>query len=152
MEPILNFNQLTAHLKTLNRRKRVAVVCANDPNTEYAIMRAIEEGFAEFLLIGDSTVLKKYPALEKYPEYIKVMHVENPDEASAGAVKAVRENQADILMKGIVNTDNLLRAILDKDRGLLPAGKVLTHLAVMQIPSYHKLLFFSDAAVIPRPT
>ena len=37
MEPIRNFDQLTAHLKTLNRRKRIAVVCANDPNTEYAI-------------------------------------------------------------------------------------------------------------------
>lgn len=37
MKPIRNFNQLTEHLKTLNRRKRVAVVCANDPNTEYAM-------------------------------------------------------------------------------------------------------------------
>ena len=55
-------------------------------------------------------------------------------------------------MKGIINTDNLLHAILDKEKGLLPKGKVLTHLAVMQIPTYNKLLFFSDAAVIPRPT
>ena len=37
MEPIQNFAQLTAHLKQQNRRKRIAVVCANDPNTEYAI-------------------------------------------------------------------------------------------------------------------
>lgn len=54
-------------------------------------------------------------------------------------------------MKGIINTDNLLHAILDKEKGLLPKGKILTHLAVMQIPTYDKLLFFSDAAVIPRP-
>ena len=60
--------------------------------------------------------------------------------------------RCDILMKGIINTDNLLRAILDKEHGLLPKGKILTHLAVMQIPTYDKLLFFSDAAVIPRPT
>ena len=52
MEPIRNFAQLTAHLKTLNKRKRIAVVCANDPNTEYAISRALEEGIAEFLMIG----------------------------------------------------------------------------------------------------
>ena len=68
------------------------------------------------------------------------------------AVRIVREGGADILMKGIINTDNLLRAILDKEHGLLPKGKILTHLAVMQIPTYDKLLFFSDAAVIPRPT
>ena len=67
-------------------------------------------------------------------------------------MRIVREGGADILMKGIINTDNLLRAILDKEKGLLPSGKVLTHLSVMQIPSYNKLLFFSDAAVIPRPT
>ena len=66
MEPIRNFAQLTAHLKTLNKRKRIAVVCANDPNTEYAISRALEEGIAEFLMIGDSAILEKYPTLKKY--------------------------------------------------------------------------------------
>ena len=80
------------------------------------------------------------------------MSVEVPDEAAHEAVRVVLEGGDDILMKGIINTDNLLRAILDKEKGLLPPGKVLTHLSVMQIPSYNKLLFFSDAAVIPRPT
>ena len=55
-------------------------------------------------------------------------------------------------MKGLINTDNLLRAVLKKETGLLPPGGVLSHVTVAQIPLYHKLLFFSDAAVIPRPT
>ena len=152
MEPIQNFAQLTAHLKQQNRRKRIAVVCANDPNTEYAITRALEEGIAEFLMIGDSAILEKYPALKQYPDYVKTIHIEDSDEAAREAVRIVREGGADILMKGIINTDNLLHAILDKEKGLLPKGKILTHLAVMEIPTYHKLLFFSDAAVIPRPT
>ena len=126
MEPIRSFDQLTQHLQTLNRRKRIAVVCANDPNTEYAIARSLEEGIA-------------------VPE-------EDPDTAARRAVQIVRDGEADILMKGIINTDNLLHAILDKEHGLLPKGKILTHLAVVQIPTYDKLLFFSDAAVIPRPT
>ena len=144
MEPIQNFAQLTAHLKQQNRRKRIAVVCANDPNTEYAITRALEEGIAEFLMIGDSAILEKYPALKQYPDYVKTIHIEDSDEAAREAVRIVREGGADILMKGIINTD--------KEKGLLPKGKILTHLAVMEIPTYHKLLFFSDAAVIPRPT
>lgn len=152
METIRSFGQLTSHLKSLNRRKRIAVVCANDPNTEYAIVRALDEGIAEFLMIGDSAVLSQYQLLKKYPQYVHVVHIENPDDAAREAVKIVREGGADILMKGIINTDNLLRAILDKEKGLLPKGKVLTHLAMMQIPTYDKLLFFSDAAVIPRPT
>ena len=138
MEPIRNFDQLTSHLKTLNRRKRIAVVCANDANTEYAIARALEEGIAEFLMIGDSAILEKYPTLKKYPELVKNIHVEDPDEAARQAVRIVREGGADILMKGIINTDNLLHAILDKEKGLLPKGKVLTHLAVMQIPTDRK--------------
>ena len=152
MQPIRNFDELTAHLRALKNRKRIAVVCANDPNTEYAIARALEEGIAEFLMIGDSAILKKYPTLKRYPGYVKAVHVDDPDEAARLAVRMVRQGEADILMKGIINTDNLLHAILDKEHGLLPRGKVLTHLAVMQIPVYHKLLFFSDAAVIPRPT
>lgn len=152
MKPIRNFDQLTDHLKTLNSRKRIAVVCANDPNTEYAIARSLKEEIAEFLMIGDSAAIEQYPTLKQYPEYVKIIHIKDSDEAAREAVRIVREGDADILMKGIINTDNLLRAILDKEKGLLPKGKILTHLAVMQIPTYDKLLFFSDAAVIPRPT
>ena len=86
MEPIQSFAQLTAHLKKLNHRKRIAVVCANDPNTEYAITRALEEGIAEFLMIGDSAILEKYPTLKQYPEYIKIIHIEDSDEAAREAV------------------------------------------------------------------
>ena len=91
MEPIQNFAQLTAHLKQQNRRKRIAVVCANDPNTEYAITRALEEGIAEFLMIGDSAILEKYPALKQYPDYVKTIHIEDSDEAAREAVRIVRE-------------------------------------------------------------
>lgn len=152
MEPIKNFDQLTEHLKSRKCRKCIGVVCANDPNTEYAIARALEEGIASFVMIGNSEILDKYPTLRNYPEHVRTVHIENPDEAARQAVQMARRGEIDILMKGIINTDNLLRAILDKEHGLLPKGKILTHLSVVQIPTYNKLLFFSDAAVIPRPT
>jgi phosphate acetyltransferase/phosphate butyryltransferase len=152
MKPIKTFAELTEHLRDLKHRRRVAVVCANDPNTEYAIARALEEGIAEFLMIGDSAVLEQYPVLKKYPDAVEIRHIENSDEAAREAVRLVNEGEADILMKGIINTDNLLHAILDKEKGLLPKGKILTHLSVVEIPTYDKLLFFSDAAVIPRPS
>ena len=98
MEPIRSFDQLTSHLKSLNKRKRIAVVCANDPNTEYAIARSLEEGIAEFLMVGDSAILEKYPTLKKYPQYVRTVHIEDPDEAAREAVRIVREGGADILM------------------------------------------------------
>lgn len=64
----------------------------------------------------------------------------------------VRAGEADVLMKGLLNTDNLLRAVLDKENGLLPRGRVLSHITASQIPGHDRLLFFSDAAVIPFPT
>lgn len=152
MNAIKNFDQLTAHLMECKTRKRIIVVCANDSHTEYAVERALEEGIAEFIMIGDSTLIKDYPLLKKYPEFVNIIHVEDSDEAAREAVRIVREGGADILMKGIINTDNLLHAILDKEKGLLPKGKVLTHISMAQIPTYDKFLFFTDAAVIPRPT
>ena len=68
------------------------------------------------------------------------------------AVELVRQGKADALMKGFVNTDVLLRAILNKEKGILPKGSVLTHITAAKIPSYPKLLFFTDPAVLPFPT
>lgn len=152
MEPIRDFDQLTDHLKGRNKRKRIAVVCAEDANTGQAITRALEEGIADFLMVGDTSRLKRYAFMQTHASHVETLHVTDPDEAAREAVRAIREGRADILMKGIINTDNLLRAILDKEQGLLPRGKVLTHISVVKIPTYDKLLFFSDAAVIPRPT
>ena len=152
MKPIKSFDELTTHLKSLKRRKTIGVVCANDPNTEYAIERAVAEGLARIVLIGDSAILKKFPTLAAHTDYVETIHIENSDEAARHAVQMAREGKIDVIMKGIINTDNLLRAILDKETGILPKGKILTHLSVVQIPTYNKLLFFSDAAVIPRPT
>ena len=152
MEPIRTFSQMTHFLKKQQSRKRIAVVCANDSHTEYALTRALEEGFGELIMLGNEQILDQYPALRKHAAHVHSIPIDNPDEAARQAVELVRNGEADILMKGIINTDNLLHAILNKEHGLLPQGQILTHLAVMQIPTYHKLLFFSDAAVIPRPT
>ena len=88
----------------------------------------------------------------QYPDHVKVYEATSPDKAAQEAVSLIREGHADVLMKGIINTDNLLRAVLNKEHGILPKGNVLSHITVAQIPTYKKLLFFSDAAVIPRPT
>ena len=152
MKPIKSFDQLTSHLRSLDHRKKVVVVCADDEHTEYAITRALEEGFVDLIMVGDSSIAKKYTRLEEFSDHVQYIHIDDRDEAAREAVRIVREGGADVMMKGLINTDNLLRAILDKEHGILPKGKVLTHLSAMQTPGYDKLLFFSDAAVIPRPT
>lgn len=140
-------------LRSRGIRRRVAVVCPDDPHTEYVIIRGLREEIAEFYLVADSSHAEMaHHLFAASPDFIHVYETSSPDEAASVAVELVRTGEADILMKGLINTDNLLRAVLNKEHGLLPPGAVLSHIAVAQVPLYHKLLFFSDAAVIPRPT
>lgn len=153
MEPIQDFTGLIDRLHLLERRKRVVVVCPNDPHTEYVITRSLREGFADFLWVTDALHLSQAERLRlQYPDRVTVYEAADPDKAAQEAVALVRAGHADVLMKGIINTDNLLHAVLHKEKGLLPQGHVLSHITVAHIPTYDKLLFFSDAAVIPRPT
>lgn len=142
---------MTALLKGQNSRKRVAVVCPYDECTLEAVARAIDEAVAEFIFIGDERARSAAGTFAGKAE-IAVVSADTADTAAHDAVELVREKKADVLMKGLINTDNFLHAILNKEHGLLPKGALLTHLSVAQIPGYHKPLFFSDVAVIPYPT
>lgn len=127
---ITSFDNLPSILQAQGVRKRVAAVCPTDDSSRAALQRAEEEGLITPLIFTS----------------------DDPAEAARNAVEAVRLGKADILMKGFVSTDTLLRAILDKENGILPHGNLLTHITVASMPAYHKLLFFTDAAVIPYPT
>ena len=130
MKSIRTLNDMIVFLQERGDRKRVAVVCANDASTRYAVEKGKEMGFIEPIYVdGD-----------------------DKDECARRAVALCKNGDADILMKGLINTDVLLRAILDKEKGILRPGHVLTHVAMAEIPKYEKLLFFTDAAVIPVPT
>ena len=131
----------------------MAVANAVDSHTLEAVIMAVEAGIVEAYLVGDVASIE--PFLLDKPELWAHIHiVDKPEvkEATLEAVRMVKQGEADILMKGLVNTDVILRAILDKEKGLLPPGNVLTYNAALEIPTYHKLIFFSDPAVIPYPT
>ena len=141
MEPIVDFSILPARLRSAERVVTVAVACPADSHTEEVIERSIAEQFARFTLVANTAkadIARRLAA--------------DDDDAARHAVKEVREGRADVLMKGSLNTDNLLRAVLNKEEGILIKGSVLTHIAVADVPSLNHLLFFSDAAVIPYPT
>jgi phosphate butyryltransferase len=152
MESISSFAELTAHLKSVNCRKRLAVANAVDSHTLDAVLRAVEMGIVEAYLIGDVASIESPHLFEHNPSpFIHIIDIPEVQEATLEAVRMVKSGEADILMKGLVNTDVLLRAILDKEKGILPFGNVLTYNAAMEIPNYHKLIFFSDPVVIPSP-
>lgn len=152
MTKITTFGHLIQHVAEMGMRKRIAVVWAADDSTQHAVTKALADGFIEAIFVGYTQPLKEIEDIRPYAEHITYVDAATPDEAATIAVNLVREGKADVLMKGLINTDNLLRAVLNKETGILPKGNVLTHITVANIPSYERLLLFSDAAVIPYPT
>lgn len=153
MQPIFSFEALTNHLQQTKKKFRLAVVCGSDANTVKAIMQAVKLGFAEAIFVGD--VEKVKAQLEKNEvakSSIFFLETATHEEAATTAVQLVRQGKVEVLVKGLLHTATLLRAVLNKENGILPQGKVLTHIMAAEIPTYHKLLFLSDAAVIPYPT
>lgn len=152
MESISSFSELMAYLERVNCRKRMAVANAVDSHTLDAVLKAVDLGIVEASLIGDVASIESPHLFEqKLSPFVHIIDMPDVQEATLEAVRMVKSGEADILMKGLVNTDVLLRAILDKEKGLLPTGNILTFNAAIEIPRYHKLLFFSDPVVIPSP-
>lgn len=135
------------------RKFRIAVAWAHDPNTLTALNKAVEAGFAEAILLGNSEVIQKVCRAEglDYRRF-SISECENEVSASIEAVRMAKDGQAGIIMKGLVGTDKFLKEVMDKKHGIISPGKVLSYVCAIEIPAYSKLLFVTDTAVIPFPT
>ena len=146
------FEEIFAELRSRGARKRMVAAWGVDSHTIAAAANAVELGLADVTLVGDENLIAQACKEEDVDMSIFTI-VHNPDElpSVAQAVQMIREGQGDFLMKGLCSTDKFLRAILNKETGLLPPKGTLTHCTTLEIPSYHKLLFVGDVAVIPAP-
>lgn len=131
---------------------KIAVAWAQDPNTVGSLHRAVSEGFAEAFMIGrQEQIVKTCNDKNIDPGVFTVIEAENERVAAEMAVRMTRAGETDIVMKGLVGTDKFLKAVMDKEHGLLPPKAVMSYACAVEIPKYHKLLFITDTAVIPFP-
>lgn len=147
-----SFTEIFEELRSRVTRKRMVAAWGVDGHTIAAASKAVELGLADVILVGDQELIAKACSEENVdPSIFTIVH--NPGELSsvAQAVQMIRDGEGDFLMKGLCSTDKFLRAILNKETGLLPPKGTLTHCTALEIPSYHKLLFVGDVAVIPAP-
>ena len=149
---IATFNDLFAELRAKNICKRLVVAWGVDEHSIEAAYKAAEMGFVKATLVGDSKLIEEVCKAQGF-DMSKFEIVDNPVElkAVAEAVRMVHDGEGDVLMKGLCSTDKFLRAILNKETGLLPPKGVLSHVGVIENPHYPKLMFLSDMAVIPAP-
>lgn len=132
-------------------KKKIAVAAAQEHSALEAAVDAWKHGIAEPILIGDAQAIKQV-AQELSIDISQFKLIEEKDyaKAAAKAVELVKSGESDMVMKGILDTSILLKAVLNKENGL-NAGRLTSHVAVMQVPTYHKLLLVTDAAINIAP-
>lgn len=149
---ITKFSDVFAELKAQGICKRMVAAWAVDEHTIEAASKATDLGFIKATLVGDEAMIKDVCSKNGI-DASKFEIVNEPVElkAVATAVKMVHDGEGDVLMKGLCSTDKFLRAILNKETGLLPPKGLLSHVGIIESPNYHKLIFLTDMAVIPLP-
>lgn len=134
-------------------KKTLIAVNAIDGHSLEAIAEAVEIGIASAIVTGDREKIQEQCESHRInPDLFQIEHVVSEDEAAFRAVVLAKEISGSILMKGLISTDKYMRAILNKEIGLLQPGAILSHVSVIDNPNYHKLLIVSDVAIIPYPT
>ncbi len=133
-------------------KKNLVAIWANDSHTIEAVSKAIDLGIVSGTLVGNKNEIEKVCKAKNIDiNKFKIVHAGSDVEAGDTAVKIITSGEGDILMKGLLSTDKYMRAILNKEAGLLPPKAVLSHVTVIQNEFYHKLLIVSDVAIIPQP-
>lgn len=144
------FNDIIQKAKEIGPKK-IAVACAADKEVLIAVENARKEKIAESILVADEAKLTEIAKelnidLSNY----EVIDIKDLAEASLKAVELVSSNKADVVMKGLVDTAIILKAVLNKEVGLR-TGKMLSHVAVFDVDGYDRVFFVSDAAMNIAP-
>lgn len=144
-------NEIVEKVQKLPSKQTVALAAAEDYNALEAILEAEKEGIVRALLVGDKQkiidILKKLGTDKEYEIY------DEPDNKKAAykAVELVRKGKANFIMKGKLQTADILKAVVDREKGL-SRGRLMSHFVITELPTYHKLLVTTDGGMVLYPT
>ncbi|MCR5477506.1 MAG: phosphate butyryltransferase [Lachnospiraceae bacterium] len=147
----MSFESIISKVKECGK-KTVAVSVAQDEAVLEAVKAAKEQGIADAILVGDEAKIREIAA-QIGMDLGGYEIIDEPDmiAASLKAVKLAHDGVADMYMKGIIDTKNFLKSVLDKEVGLRTGG-VLSHVCVFEVPGIDRLLFLTDVAFMTYPT
>ena len=146
-----HFHKLIAGVKNLPTKK-ISVAAAEDSNVLEALKIAKDDGIADSILVGDEKKIREIAkSINMDLSKFEIINEPDPPTAAKVAVKIVHDGKADMYMKGLIETKDFLRSVLDKEVGLR-TGRVLTHVGVFEVKGIDQLLFLTDQAFIMYPT
>jgi phosphate butyryltransferase len=149
---ILDFDSLLKHASTITGM-RVAVVAPGNAETFSSIVQAQNILHAFFLLVGDREVIQQGMAnLGGDPSKTEIIHCPDPKGALRTAIELVRDEKADILMKGNVDTGTMMKAVLEEGSGLR-TGRLLSDIFVLEYPprEMSKFIMITDGGMTLAP-
>lgn len=145
-----SFEQILNYTKNLSP-KTIAVACAHDEDVIISVENARKAGAINAILVGiESEIRQICSNLNIDPSNYEIIDNNDKAESSHIAAKLVSDQKADILMKGLVDTSIILKAVLNKELKLR-TGKPISHCAVFETPGYDRLIFITDAAMNIAP-
>ncbi len=146
-----NFEELIERIQNRNSLARVAVAAAHDEHTLEAVFKASKDKIVIPVLVGDKDKIKNIlDELKIQFDENNIIHTESDTEAAEKSVELINEGKADFIMKGKLQTADLLKAVVNKEKGLR-TGRVMSHVAILQVPSYHKLIAVTDGGMMMYP-
>ena len=128
----------------------LVLAAAQDEEALRALKAACEAGLAQPMLVGDEALIRPLLARVGLPSSIPIVDEPDPAQAAVAAAKAVNGTKSGILMKGLVNSSDFLRAVLHPECGLR-TGRLLCHLAAFEVPGDRKLVFHTDGGMNIAP-
>jgi phosphotransacetylase len=145
---VKSFRELIDHAKK-SGKKRCVVVCAHDETVLEGIRLAQSIDLITPVLVGHKTrIIELATTLRYESRHAEIIDTTDDEEALEKSMEIVK-SQGDFIMKGMLSTSSFLKGVLHKTYGLRK-GNILSHIAVLEIPGYHKLVFMSDGGMNPK--
>lgn len=133
------------------KKARMAVACAADHEVLSAVFMALDEKIVEVVLVGEKVEIESLSKKYGYDlSRCEIIDEKDPVLACERAVRLVSEKKCDFLMKGLVDTSILLKAVLNRDFGLR-SGNVLSHVAIFSLPNEERFYAITDGAMNIAP-
>ncbi|MFZ5651512.1 MAG: phosphate acyltransferase [Bacillota bacterium] len=144
------FRDLIAEVRKYPKM-RLCVAAAADEMVLLAVKDAINAGFVDPILVGDMERIWRISLkISFYPRGVRIINESNPVVAARTAVGLMGSGEADVLMKGMVNSSDFLRAVLHSGHGLA-SGSILSHLGIFEVPGYNRLIYMTDGGLNISP-
>lgn len=148
---IKNFEELRDKVAGSSKKSTVVVIAAHDSHTLEAVLKTKEEGILDHILVGkkdEILSIGKELGYDIDPQLI--VDSQSDDDAFYKGIALIREGKGDFIQKGILQTSTLLKGVVNKETGIR-TGKSISHTALLDIPSYHKVIGLTDGGMMTYP-